>query len=1208
MTSEAKPSILVVEDENVVAMDLVSSLEKLNYMVVGVAASGEDAVELASQRAPDLVLMDIHLRGDMDGIRAAEQIQEKLFIPVVYLTAYSDQSTLGRARVTHPFGYVLKPFEDREIEVAIQMAIFRHTMERALRDNERRLDAILGSIGDAVIATDANKRITFMNRTAEAQFRWSSAQAKGKPLAVVVKGTPHESGVLHVAHGREVTPVEVVESPVVNSNGRLLGYVIVARDVSERIRAQEAHERAQIERAARAQAEKESERARLKSAIGLALADVSRPDEVARALLHVAELIAGSMGSWCGLHVEDHHETLRIAAHTQPEQTESVRQLALLWPAERDARCGPHAVMRTGRQELLETITDDTLAELVRDPEHREALRRAGVASALCVPLRTRQRVIGALSLVSTDPERRYGEAEVAGARQLADRIALALENARLYREAQEARTAMERLYDAEQKARSDAEALVGELERAVRFSEMFAGILGHDLRNPLSSIVAAASFVSTEASAAETPVLMGRILGSAERMGRMIDQLLDFTRARLGRGIPLRRKAVDLGKVCRTVLDELTSRTEQEVDGRVEVRGDPVGTWDEDRLTQLVSNLVGNAYQHRRAGSPVALTIDGSQPDSLTLEVQNEGGIPRELLPVIFEPLHGGSGGRKTEGSSGLGLGLYISQQIAAAHGGTIQVETDGATRFTVKLPRRPASEAEQMFGPKVECEPSATPWSRGTRQEPQAEDPLRVAVQSARVGVFSWDIAADQGTLSGSLERFWGSERGELSGTWDTFTRRVHPDDLPRLGAELARCREAHEDFAAEFRVILPGGDVRWLASRGGFIYDAGEARHMRGLVADVTPRKQAEQAEHERERQTYQAQKIEAIRRLSGGVAHEFNNLLCVIIGYSDLLAAGSFGEEVSGPSLKAIGEAAHRAAKLAKQLLAFSRHTLLQPQELDLGNLVSEAVDLLRHIVGAAVELKLDRSAEDLRVKIDQGQLGHVLVDLTVNAAQAMPEGGELSFETRPVHVGDADDVAAILPAGEYAALIVADTTQRMSEEVRRRVFEPFLGTSSIGHTTIESEPGRGSVFKLYFPRQPAQVAIQRDETARSLRSGETVLLTEDREALRSLATRVLEAQGYRVLSARNGRDALRLLEQHEGAIDLLLTDVNMPVINGPELAEIMLARYPLLKVIYTSGYGSEDLARHGVSGASVIFLQKPYSTAELVRLARHTLDA
>ncbi|HYB99958.1 MAG TPA: GAF domain-containing protein [Candidatus Limnocylindrales bacterium] len=878
MSGEAKPSILVVEDENVVAMDLVSSLQKLGYPIAGVAASGEEAIDIAERVRPGLVLMDVNLRGVMDGIQAAQQIQDRFFIPVVYLTAYSDETTLERARVTHPFGYVLKPFEDREIEIAIHIAVFRHRLERALRDSQRRLDAILSSIGEAVVATDTQRCVTFLNRAAESLLGWKSERATGRRLADVLRLLPQPDGTLRLARGNsESCPVELVESPVTDSNAALTGYVTVVRDISERMRAQDAHDRELVERAARAAAEKEHERARLKSEITGALSDITDSTDQMAALHKVAERIAGAIGTWCDIVLSDGGHASRVVAHADPAREEWTRQYAACWRPDPPAEKGTHAVIRSGRAQLLQFVTDDALAAMAHDAEHLALLRASGVRSLICVPLCARQRILGALSVAACEETREFQPSDLAFVQQIADRIGLALDNARLYREAQEAKLAAERRWEGEQKARAEAEALyrvaealsgarldletivqrvtdeatalvgarygaffynvvgengesyklyalsgasreqfeqfglprntpifgptfagldavrcddvhkdprygqmaphygmpeghlpvvsylavpvvsrsgpvigglffghpqsgqfteqhermaralavhaavaidnarhfqearqaeerqarlVAELERAVRFSEMFVGILGHDLRNPLSGITTSASLIASLTESEQIVKPVDRILRSAGRMSRMIDQILDFTSARLGRGIPLRRKSVDLAELCRAVLDELKSRFEGGADVQFEVRGNTEGLWDEDRLAQLMSNLTGNALQYRAEGTPIVVTVDGTRDDVVTLSVRNDGSIPPEVLPAIFEPLRGGQH-RKREGASGLGLGLYISQQIALAHGSALRIDSAcGQTAFAVDLPRVPPAQPEQVFG----------------------------------------------------------------------------------------------------------------------------------------------------------------------------------------------------------------------------------------------------------------------------------------------------------------------------------------------------------------------------------------------------------------------------------------------------------------------------------------------------------------------------
>jgi signal transduction histidine kinase len=786
--------------------------------------------------------------------------------------------------VTHPFGYVLKPFEDREIEVAIQTALYRHKMEQALRESERRLDAILASIGDAVIATDTSKRVTFLNRAAETLLGWRSERARGRLLSDVLKAVSRGDGALGLPRvGGDMIPIELVESPVLDAGGAPTGYVTVVRDVSERLRAQAAHDRELIERAARLAAEKERERARLKGEISLALGDITDSPDQTPALRRVAYLIASSFGDWCVMLVADGDGSRRITAHAELEKVALAEEIARRWTALSDAPCRSAAVIRTGQAEWRFDLPDEALVQTAQGPAHLEALRKMAITSFVCVPMRARQRTVGALSCLWSDANHRYDESDLAFAQQIADRIALAIDNARLYREAHDAREAAEWLYEAEQRARTEAEALfrvadaltevrldlgmvvqrvtdeatalvgakfgaflynaagdsgraymhatlsgapwpafdepgmpwnplfeptfagtgvvrlddvrndprlgeiaprdgaaeghppvtsylavpvvsrtgpaigglffghpepgqfteqhermaralaahaavaidnarlfkatreaqerqarlVADLERAVRFSEMFVGILGHDLRNPLSGITTAASLVLSRADSDRIATPVSRILNSAARMSRMIDQILDMTHVRFGGGIPLIRRTVDLADVCRLVLDELKSDNDDGMDTRVEIGGQTVGIWDEDRLAQMISNLAGNALQHRQPGTQVLVSIDGSRADRVEMAIENEGTIPPEILPIIFEPLRAGEP-RKREGSSGLGLGLYITQQIIAAHGGSIRVDSggDGRTRFTVELPRTPRTGPEHVFGTSGEGE----------------------------------------------------------------------------------------------------------------------------------------------------------------------------------------------------------------------------------------------------------------------------------------------------------------------------------------------------------------------------------------------------------------------------------------------------------------------------------------------------------------------
>jgi len=424
------------------------------------------------------------------------------------------------------------------------------------------------------------------------------------------------------------------------------------------------------EQAARAAAEREHHKEKLLSDVSAVLAQEFGDDVPFQA---IAELVAPAYCDWCIIDVVDDSGVWRCVAVAHGERADrgtadEMRRRDPAWkvgspPPRRRARSdhGPAGGPSAGAD----------------DPERARILGAVGARSIAVFPLRTRGRVLGVLSLVSARGSRPPGGEDGGFGAQLAEGIATQLDNARLYRDAQDAVEARDRL--------------VLELERAVHFSEMFVGILGHDLRNPLGSIVTAASLLERRAVGEGLTRPVGRIFKSAERMRRMIDQILDFTSIRLGRGLPLRRSDLDLGELCRAVLDELSDERRPAAT-RLTVRGQADGRWDGDRLSQLVSNLVGNALQHRVGQLPIDIRVDGTDGADVVVEVWNEGVVPEDLIPVLFEPLR--TAGSKQNGSSGLGLGLFISREIARAHDGEIEVlsSLETGTRFHVRLPRRRA------------------------------------------------------------------------------------------------------------------------------------------------------------------------------------------------------------------------------------------------------------------------------------------------------------------------------------------------------------------------------------------------------------------------------------------------------------------------------------------------------------------------------------
>jgi nitrogen-specific signal transduction histidine kinase/CheY-like chemotaxis protein len=396
-------------------------------------------------------------------------------------------------------------------------------------------------------------------------------------------------------------------------------------------------------------------------------------------------------------------------------------------------------------------------------------------------------------------------------------------------------------------------------------------------------------------------------------------------------------------------------------------------------------------------------------------------------------------------------------------------------------------------------------------------------------------------------------------------------------------------------------------------------GGRRGRLAVLEDVTRRTELEQ-------QVRQSQKMEAIGRLAGGVAHDFNNLLSVILSYADMLATELEGQPPLG-DVKEIQRAAARAAELTQRLLSFSRQQVLAPRVLDLNHVLADMGRMLRRILGEDVRVVSVPGSQLGRVHLDPVSVEQIIMNLAVNARDAMPRGGKLTLETANVTLGDdyANEHFGVRP-GHYVMLAMTDTGVGMDRATLDRIFEPFFTTkergkgTGLGLATVfgivrqsggyvwpYSEPGKGTTFKLYFPRVEEEVEARRPARAAVAAGTETILLVEDEEQIRVVARRILARHGYQVLEARNGAEALSLWQQHHAAISLLLTDVVMPEMSGPALARQLTASRPSLKVLYMSGYTDDAVVRHGVLEGEVAFLQKPFTPSTLGAKVREVLD-
>ncbi len=458
------------------------------------------------------------------------------------------------------------------------------------------------------------------------------------------------------------------------------------------------------------------------------------------------------------------------------------------------------------------------------------------------------------------------------------------------------------------------------------------------------------------------------------------------------------------------------------------------------------------------------------------------------------------------------------------------------------------------------------------------------------------------------------------EDPGFWPSH---IHPEDRQWAVDYCLRAAAEQRDHSFEYRMLAADGRTVWLRDMVNVVTENGEPSMLRGLMVDVTERR-------EMELQLRQSQKMEAVGQLAGGVAHDFNNLLMVIRGYCELILDRLGPEGGVRSQAEGIMKAAQRASALTRQLLAFSRKQVLSPRVLDLNTVVADVNKMLVRLIGEDIALHVVRAPDLGRVKADPGQIEQVILNLAVNARDAMPGGGKLTIETRNVELDEAYSRTHInAPPGPYVLLAVTDNGTGMDADTRSRIFEPFFTTKEQGKGTglglatvygivkqsggyiwVYSEPGQGTTFKVYLPR--VLDAVPSDAVAAPASppppASETVLLVEDEEEVRKVVREFLQARGYSVLEAADGPQAIRLAATPNGALHLLLTDMVMPVMSGTDLAERIRRTHPGIKVLYMSGYASRGARQNQNLDPQAPFLEKPFSGETLARKLREVLDA
>jgi signal transduction histidine kinase len=824
-----------------------------------------------------------------------------------------------------------------------------------------------------------------------------------------------------------------------------------------------------------------------------------------------------------------------------------------------------------------------------------------------------------------------------------------------------------------------EAERLRGEaLAELDRAKTAFFSNVSHEFRTPLTLMLGP---LEDLLQGAAPPEQQKSLIETAHRNGvrllRLVNSLLDFSRIEAGRARAAYVRT-DLVALTREVASTFRSATEK-VGLTLEVDAAPLSMpayVDRDMWEKILLNLLSNAFKFTLRGG-IRVTVREESGMALVRVADTGAGIPAEELPKLFERFHRVEN-QPSRSFEGTGIGLALVQELVKLHQGEIKVEStigEGSS-FTIALPlgrahlpadqiHEPAGGGQDLAARAAEYVEEARRWDASTAV-PQAADALD---QRPRILVAD-DNADMRDYLLRLLSPHWRVETAEDGVQALDSVRRALPDLLltdvmmPELDGfgllEAIRADEALHDlpvivlsarageearieglaagaddylikpFTARELVARIESNLRLAAirreSKAAVERREADLRHLNAVLeervtAEVAERLKAEDA-------LRQAHKMEAVGRLTGGIAHDFNNLLTVILGGLDTLQRARIAEEGrTARALEMAMQGAQRAGSLTSRLLAFSRQQALDPKPTELDQLIFAMSEILHRTLGEQIMLEAILPPDLWRVEIDQNQLESALLNLAVNARDAMTEGGKLTIAAKNTVLEDSGTEFLIEP-GDYVAISISDTGHGMSRDTVARAFDPFfttkptgqgtgLGLSMVygfakqsgGHITIDSAVGRGTTVTLFFPRYDGEVEAAPaplEQTAPHARDGEVVLVVEDNDDVRLYGTSILSELGYRVLEAANGAEALSLIEQ-DRRIDLLFTDVILPGMSGKAVAEQATTVRPDLKVLFATGYSRDAIIHHGRVDPGVNLLLKPFTYEQVASRVREILD-
>lgn len=1074
--------ILIVEDDDIVALELSNQLSEFGYSVCDSITYGEDVIKRVEALEPDLILMDIKLKGEVDGIKATEAVNEKYDIPVVFLTAYSDESTVNRVKNTDPYGYLIKPYTKRELKSTIEIALYKYETQKKIRENEKRLSTTLKCIGDAVVSTDVHGNINFMNSMAERLSGWSLKEVYNKSLTDYIKilsekdHKPVESPIKQViekgivwglANHTLLVSKENKEIPIDNSvaaikddDGNINGMVLVFKDVSER---------------------KENEKKLLRlnrsiKALGACNRSLVRSDNEESLLHDICNLlveIGGYRFVWVGFPNNDGEQKLTPVA--QAGEDNGYLQII----KDNYENYAPENQPLPIKSFINSKIYIQNEKYSTKDKiQWKKRTAECGICCSISLPLINQSTKLGVLDICSADVIG-YDKEEVKLIEEMANDLAFGIITLRT---ANAKKVAESQLKKSEEKYRTLTE-------------NVNIGIYRNEPR------------VNGTFIEANTGML--RIFGFEDK-------------------------------------DEF--------------------------LKQKVSSLYQKPEDRKNIN--YLLTHFGFIKDEI-IHLQKKDGTP-----------------------------IICSITATAISNDNNEIEYyDGVLEDITE--KRKSEQALQ-----------------------ESEEKYRLLVENTGEGIIIIDKDKTVLFSNRAGADIFGVQEKEFVG--DNLKDYMSPETFQFVVNQTEMRKDGHA-CSYEIEIKRPDGEERQVLITSTPHFDR-DGNFIEGyaIVRDITDRVKSEQEKERIKAQLIQAQKMEAIGVLTGGIAHDFNNILTAIQVSMDLAMMQVCREDDVYSDLLEVKKCTNRASRLIRQLLLFSRKHPMEYKVFDVNILIENLSKMLYRVIGEDIKVTT-KLADDLwKLYADQGTIEQVLMNLAVNAKDAMPDGGALEISTQNLTRKENIIEDSVYEPGRYVFITIKDNGIGMSKKIVEHIFDPFfstkdpskgtgLGLSVVygiikqhnGWIDVESELSQGTTFKIYLPVASEEMKHKYAEKGlnnnRRKGNGEIVLLVEDQDKVREFTSNALERNGYKVFTAADGKEAEKIFSEKKDVIDLVLSDVVLPDTSGVEIVENFKKLKPSFAVLLSSGYTDHKSRWPTIKEKGYLFLEKPYTLNDLLNKVYEALQ-